>query len=150
MQLKRTLGSLALATLMALPAAGCVVRARGNAHVAGPTVIIEEEPPAPRTVVVESRPGFIWIEGRYQRRGREWIWLDGRWDRERANQRWEQGRWERRGRGHVWVEGRWHAGASSGPVIRDHRPQPQPGPVIRDHRDPEPRPAPGPVIRDHR
>lgn len=141
MQLKTTLGSLALAALMALPSAGCVVRARGHAHVSGPSVVVvDEEPPPPRTVVVESRPGFIWIEGRYHRRGRQWVWVDGRWERERVGHRWEQGRWERRGNGHVWVEGRWHAHGG-----RDHGR----GPVIRDNRRPEPQPA-GPVIRDHR
>ena len=144
MQLKTTLGSLALAALMALPSAGCVVRARGHAHVSGPSVVVvEEEPPPPRTVVVESRPGFIWIEGRYHRRGRQWVWADGRWERERAGHRWEQGRWERRNNGHVWVEGRWNAGGGNpgrGPVIRDHR---------DNRREPEPQPA-GPVIRDHR
>lgn len=131
-----TLASLLLAATMALPSVGCVVQGRAHAHVVAPVAVVEveEEPPPPRTVVVETRPGFIWIEGRWVRHGNRWVWNDGRWERERVGYRWEQGRWERRGRGHVWVEGRWVGGGGrrdDGPRVRDHRGG---GPVIRDHR----------------
>jgi YXWGXW repeat-containing protein len=129
MRWNTTLGSLALAGLCALPSIGCVVR--GHAQVVAPAPVavveVEEEPPPPRAVVVETRPGFVWIEGRYERRGRQWAWIDGRWERERAGHVWVQGRWERRGNRHVWVEGRWEAHAT----VNDHRGE---GPVIRDHR----------------
>ena len=113
----------------------------GHARVVEPapvaTVEVDEEPPPPQTVVVETRPGYIWIEGRYERRGNRWVWANGRYERERSGSVWEQGRWERRGNRHVWVEGRWRAGG--GPVIREHRSEPvaappPPGPVVRDHR----------------
>lgn len=139
MTLKNLLGSLAVAGLIATAASGCVVRARG--HVGGPVVYteIEEEPPPPRTVVVETRPGYIWVEGRWSRNGSRWVWRDGYYERERAGYVWEQGRWERRGRGHVWVEGKWRGGGNT-PAVRDHRnngrpsPPPQQGPTVRDHR----------------
>ena len=99
-------------------------------------VEVDEEPPPPRSVVVETRPGFIFIEGRWVRNGRNWAWRDGYWERERAGFVWEQGRWENRGRNHVWVEGNWRGGASSSPAVRDHREErrEEHGPVVRDHR----------------
>ena len=129
MQWKSTLGSLALVGLCALPSLGCVVHGRAAVVAPAPVAVVEveEEPPPPRAVVVETRPGFVWIEGRYERRGRNWVWLDGRWERERVGHVWIQGRWERRGNRHVWVEGRWEAHAAA----HDHRGD---GPVIRDHR----------------
>ena len=143
MSLKSTLGSLAIAASLATLGAGCVVRAHG--HVGGPVVYteVEEEPPPPRVVVVDTRPGFIWVEGRWTRGGGRWNWRDGYWERERSGYAWEQGRWERRGRGHVWVEGRWRSGGggrvNTQPAVRDHRSNPPPPP-----------PAPGPAVRDHR
>jgi WXXGXW repeat (2 copies) len=137
------LGSLVVA-LLALPSVGCVVR--GSGYVSGPTVAVvevEEEPPPPRVVHYDYRPGFIWIEGRWNWRGGRWVWMDGRYERERVGYVYAPGRWERRGRRHVWVEGRWNAGAA-GRVerredVRDHRDR------RRDHDD-----GRGPVIRDHR
>lgn len=136
--MRLNIGSLALAAALAGAAGGCVVRAHG--HIAAPTAVVEvdEEPPPPRAVVVETRPGFIFIQGHWVRSGGRWVWRDGYWERERAGYVWEAGRWETRGRGHVWVEGRWRAGGGGGPAVRDHRDQrrepPPQGPVIRDHR----------------
>ena len=131
-------------------ATGCVVRAHGRVSAPPPAVYVEveEEPPPPRQTVVEVRPGFVFIQGRWDRRGGQWVWRDGDWERQRAGHVWYEGRWERRGRRHVWVEGSWRA-SSSGP---------EGGGRIRDHRDrggPPPPPPPndgggGPVIRDHR
>lgn len=140
MEIKNLLGSLAFAGLVATAGSGCVVRAHG--HVGAPVVYaeVEEEPPPPRVVVVDTRPGYIWVEGRWTRNGSRWVWRDGYYERERAGYVWEQGRWERRGRGHVWVEGRWRGGGNGNGNVRDHRnnggwqPAPQPGPTVRDHR----------------
>ena len=143
MKMNNVLGSLALAALVGLPSVGCVVRGTGHAYVSGPTVAVvevEEEPPPPRVVHVDIRPGFIWIDGRWERRHNQWAWRDGYYERERVGHVWAPGRWERRGRGHVWVEGRWQAGGRV-----EHRG----GPEVRDHRDPPPRQAP-PIVRDHR
>ncbi|HWO17688.1 MAG TPA: hypothetical protein VNO30_02895 [Kofleriaceae bacterium] len=140
--LKNTLGSLLLAALL-LPA--CVVRGSGSAYVSGPVAVVEveEEPPPPRVVVVDTRPGFIWIEGRWLRRGGNWHWHDGHYERMRSGEVWTQGRWERRGNRHVWVEGRWNRGAAPAPAVRDHREH------RREERR-EDRRDNGPVIRDHR
>ena len=142
MRLKNTLASLAITGTFALLGTGCVVRAQG--HVGAPVafVEVEDDPPPPRTVVVETRPGFIWVEGRWGRAGDQWVWRDGYYERERSGYVYEQGRWEPRGRGHVWVEGRWREGGDNGRhegEVRDHR---------TEHR--EDRREDGPVVRDHR
>ena len=120
MQLKNALGSLAIAASL-LTVGGCVVRGSAGVRVAEPVAVVEveEEPPPPRAVVIETRPGFVFIEGRWARNGGRWVWRDGYYERERVGYSWNQGRWETRGRRHVWVEGGWHAGG--GPAVRDHR-----------------------------
>jgi hypothetical protein len=140
--MKDMLGSLLLAATLLGTTGACVVEARGRVVAPQPTVVVEveEEPPPPRRVVVESRPGFIFIEGHWYRRGGRWEWRDGYWERERSGYVWMPGRWERRGRRHVWIEGSWRAGG--GPAIRDHRDH-------RDRREPPPA-APPPAVRDQR
>jgi len=122
--------------LFAVLLGGCYVSGSGRVHtgvvVAEPvaTVEVETAPPPPQeVVVVETRPGFVWIEPHWQWRGGRYVWARGYYERERVGHRWVQGRWENRGRRHVWVEGRWEA--HGGPAVRDHRDR---GPVVRDHR----------------
>lgn len=144
MSLKSTLASLVLAGSVVGLASGCIVRAHGQVAAPVAYVEVEEEPPPPRAVVVETRPGFVWVEGRWTRGGNRWVWSDGFWERERSGHVWEQGRWQRQGRGHVWVQGRWRAGGNANPGrgntnVRDHRRGNNGngngnGPVIRDHR----------------
>jgi hypothetical protein len=129
-------GTLLLAALLALPSIGCVVH--GSARVRPVAVVEVHEPPPPppprARVVVTTRPGFVWIEGRHVYRNGRYVWVDGRYERERSGHYWVQGRWERRGNRHVWVDGRWQRGR--GPAVRDNRDR-------RDRRD-------RPVTRDHR
>jgi hypothetical protein len=53
--------------------AGCTVEER---TVRGPR-------PADRVEVVTARPGpdYVWVGGRWDRRGDEWEWTSGRWER---------------------------------------------------------------------
>ena len=129
------MGSIARASVAALvlslvASTGCVVRAHGVMRVRPGVIVVDDDPPPPRVYVPENRPGYLWVEGRWDRRGNRWEWMDGHWERERANHRWEQGRWERRNNGHIWIEGRWvvHSGNNgngngngNGPDVRDHR-----------------------------
>lgn len=140
--MKSALGSFLLTATLLGTAGGCFVEAHGRVSAPAPVAVVEveEEPPPPRTVVVETRPGFLFIEGRWYRRGGRWEWGDGHWERELAGYVWAPGRWERRNNRHVWVEGTWHAGGG-GTVVRDHRTPPpaaqpaaQPDTVVRDHR----------------
>lgn len=147
MNRKNLFGSFVLAALFALPSVGCMVRGSGGAYVSGPSVEVvevESDPPPPRVVHYESRPGFIYIDGRWNWRGGRWVWSDGYYERERAGYVYAPGRWERRGRGNVWVEGRWnsHGGHDRrNDNVRDHRDRRD---DRRDRRDD------GPEVRDHR
>ncbi len=153
------LGSFALVAALAVGATGCVVRAHGHARFSGPrvvvptaaVVVVEEEPPPPRQVYIETRPGFVYIQGRWHRHGNRWEWRDGYYERERSGHLWVDGNWQRRGNGWVYVEGSWRAGGSR---PAHHQPDHGHGPTVRDHRrgnEPPPPPPPqGPVIRDHR
>ena len=81
--------------------------------------VVEDAPPPAREEVVVSRPGFVWVHGRWSHPGSRWVWQGGYYERERQNQVYVEGRWERRGRGHVWVDGGWRARGRV--VVRDHR-----------------------------
>jgi hypothetical protein len=92
--------------------AGCYVDGQAGVQgtVVAPAPVVEVDvapPPPPPARVVEVRPGFIYVEGRYEWRGGRHVWVDGRYERERRGYRYVQGRWDRRGRRPVWVEGRW-------------------------------------------
>jgi hypothetical protein len=134
MQLMK-LGCFALVAGLALGSVGCVVH--GHARVRGPVAYVEvdEAPPPPRVIVRETRPGYVYIQGRWVRSGNRWVWRDGHWERQRAGHVWVDGRWERRGNRHVWVEGSWRA-SSNARDRRDHR----------DHRRDHHRSN----VRDHR
>ncbi|MEO8843434.1 MAG: hypothetical protein ABI591_02380 [Kofleriaceae bacterium] len=129
MMLKNSLGGLALVASL-LAGAGCVATVHG--HVDAPVAVVEvqDDPPPPRNEVIEVRPGFVHIEGRWVNSGGRWDWRAGYYERERVGYSWEAGRWETRGRNHVWVEGRWRNGGGN----RDHREERQGGTVVRDHR----------------
>ena len=66
--MKKTFASLVLVGLFGAAAAGCTVR--GSAYATTPTATVEvyEEPPPPRVVHVSQRPGYIWIDGRWDYR----------------------------------------------------------------------------------
>jgi hypothetical protein len=129
--------------LLAVPAlSGCVIHGRASG-----AVVVDAEPPPPRYVRVEYRPGYVWLDGHWAYRGSRWVWVDGYYVTERPGHVYVQGRWVRRsGRWH-WVEPRWERGHARrddrrGPAVRDHRGRTQP--AVRDHRG-------GPVkTRDHR
>jgi hypothetical protein len=153
MKRKHLLPSLLLGALVAL-STGCVVHGHGrvhtgvHAHVSPVVVEVEEAPPPPRVVVVDTRPGFIWVEGRWHRHGGRWEWRDGHWERERAGHIWVQGRWEQRGRRHVWVDGHWRGGGGIDRRERQH--DRRDGVIIRDHRGQGQQGGGGVIIRDHR
>lgn len=108
----------------------CTVRGRASGGYYGPSagVVVYDAPPSPpprRHVAV--RPGYIWIEGRYDYNGGRYVWRDGYYERERRGHVYRPGRWQRQGRGHVWVDGRWDARGSQQSRdrgrgrVRDHR-----------------------------
>ena len=84
------------------PLLGCYVETGAYA--------VDTTPPAPREEVVVTRPGFLWIHGRWARTpDHQWVWRGGYYERERPGYAYREGRWERRGRAQVWVDGGWNA-----------------------------------------
>ena len=136
---------------------GCYVQTRG-------AVVVDGPPPPPRHVVVEARPGFVWVDGVWISRGGRWVWRDGYYQRGRPGYLYVQGRWTRGGGRYHWVEPRWEAraryrGSVRGRVdVRDHRTYRRSGrvqvrdrrtarPEVRDHRDEKKKSV---RVRDHR
>jgi hypothetical protein len=102
----------------------------------GADVYVETAPPAPRVEYYDTRPGYVWIGGRWNWYGGQWQWAPGRYERERVGYDYEPGRWEPSGGRYVWREGRWNEGRGHGPVVREV------GPGVRDHRTTAPPPPP--------
>jgi len=95
--------------------AGCVVERQPRRVVyvqqapPGGEVIVEQpsEPPPPQYEIVPAlRPGFIWIGGNWEWRGR-WVWVGGHWDRPHPGHVWAVGHWVARGHGSVWISAGW-------------------------------------------
>lgn len=68
-------------------------------------------PPRPYGVGMVGRPpgpGYVWVDGYHDWRGRGYVWVPGDWRRPpRARAVWIPGRFEQRGRRNVWISGRW-------------------------------------------
>jgi hypothetical protein len=68
-------------------------------------------PPPPagyRVMGVAPGPGYVWIDGYHDWRGRGYYWVPGRWTRPpRPHATWVPGYWQSRGGGHIWIRGRW-------------------------------------------
>src|SRR6187401_350686 len=89
------LGLASVASLGALLASGCVVRAGGQATVRTRAVVevdapaaeieVRQYPPEPQYEEVSVSPGvgFVWTPGYWNWDGYNWVWARGRWDRQR-------------------------------------------------------------------
>jgi hypothetical protein len=73
----------------------------------GTNDILYDRPPPPRDEVVESRTGFVWIRGRWDRSESLWLWRSGHYEPLRSGFEYVQGHWEPRGQHYIWIEGRW-------------------------------------------
>jgi hypothetical protein len=94
---------------------GCYVEAGGGVAEPVAVVPVQDGPPAPRYEPVITRPGFVWISGRWNWIGR-WQWFPGHYEAERVGYVYEPGGWIIRGGRHVWVGGLWRARGAS--VVR--------------------------------
>jgi hypothetical protein len=118
----KLLGASILTLLLA--ATGCAGRGTYRASY----VATYSEPPPPRVVVVDDRPGYIWVDGRWVWGGSSWVWYDGYYVAERPGYVWVQGTWRHDGGRWHWHEGRWHTPERARVIVRDHQP------VVRDRR----------------
>jgi len=68
-------------------------------------------PPAPYAVGpvgYAPAPGYVWVDGFWDRRDGRWAWAQGYWARPpRQHAHWERPRWERHGNGWRFHQGRW-------------------------------------------
>lgn len=109
--MKKLLFGLAIASSLG----GCV--ASGHATMGVETTgVVYQDPPPPRTETFESRPGFVFVKGRWSWQNGQWMWVAGHWERERAGYAWSDGRWERRGNRWEWIEGTWTVSSAPPPV----------------------------------
>lgn len=89
------------------------------------TVVIRDDlrdgaPPAARAERVDYRPGYIYVQGHWQRADRErWVWMPGYYERERPGYVYIEGRWENDRGGHHWNDGEWRR--REGVSIRERR-----------------------------
>ena len=66
-----------------------------------------DRPPEPREERVEPRDGFVWVHGRWERRGSLWVWRDGHYEAQRLGFEYVDGHWEPHGNLYQWVDGGW-------------------------------------------
>lgn len=81
-----------------------------------PTVAL----PAPTTVVVDPRAGYVWVEGHWSWNGYDWTWSDGYWARTRSGYNYVQGTWQTHGNYRRWVAGRWQAQPRTRVIIQSN------------------------------
>ncbi len=75
-------------------------------------VVVRYAPPPPLRgvrVVVERRPGFVWVTGHweYSSLARRYVWVPGHYIQARPGHGYRPGLWKRTPRGWVWVPPRW-------------------------------------------
>jgi WXXGXW repeat (2 copies) len=104
------------------------------------TPVVYQDPPPPKAETYSTRPGFVFVKGRWNWQNGQWVWVAGHWDRERAGYAWNDGRWERRGNRWEWIEGTWAVSSGPPPVTAQ-------GGVSVSSGGPPPRNEPHPVAQ---
>jgi WXXGXW repeat (2 copies) len=54
-----------------------------------------------------SRPGYVWVNGRYAYSNNQWYWQNGYWQDDQPGRYWVQGYWSNQNNGYAWVDGYW-------------------------------------------
>lgn len=132
--------------LAVVAGSGCYAQTYGSAGYSTGYVGVAYSAPPPVTVETdvyyEDRPGYVYVNGRYNWYGNRWVWSNGYWETERPGHvyvqgywhgsRWYDGRWEAQrpgyvhtgghwnntGRGHVWVQGNWERARPGSTYVR--------------------------------
>ncbi len=134
MKIARALSSLLAGSLLVgvlTTTSGCLVGVRGGATVA---YDVDAEPPPPRRIVVEDRPGYVWIDGYWYWNGGQWVWSDGRYEPRRDGYVYIQGNWGYQGGRHHWTPGHWERGGGGYEYDRGNRGIPA-GDMMGRHRE---------------
>jgi WXXGXW repeat (2 copies) len=105
----------AFAALVGITAlGGCVVRGSG-------VVRVRTAPPPPRSVYVETRPGYIWVDGYWNWNGYDYVWVDGYYERDRPNHVYVRGYWTNDRGYHSYHRGRWTKRSNNNVIIYKDR-----------------------------
>jgi len=100
-------------------AGGCVATGRYHAGVA-----VVSEPPPPRYEVYDPRPGYVWVDGRWDwdAGAGEWVWYEGYYVPERTGYVYVRGTWVNQGGHYVYERPRWQSRANAHVVVHveDH------------------------------
>ena len=127
--LRRLIPALLVAGAATLGSA-CTVHGSGRVYGPSADVVVYDPPPPPRRVYAAYRPGYVWVDGRWDWAGGRWLWREGYYVRERPNYVYTPGQWRRAssGRGYVYIQGRWdHRSRVYGERDRPRR-------RVQDHR----------------
>jgi len=96
-------------------AAGCT----GGGTVVPRDDVRDGAPPAERAERAEYRPGYIYVQGHWQRDRQRWAWMPGYYERARPGYVYIEGRWSNDRDGHHWIDGEWRR--REGVSIRERR-----------------------------
>ena len=80
-------------------------------------------PPPPRVVAVPAaRPGYVWVQGHWEQRGRRHHWVDGFWTRSRPGYAYRQPVSEQHGDRWDYRRGHWDRDGDGVANRHDRRP----------------------------
>ena len=117
--LSRSLFAVVLAGSSLALAGGCVATGRYHAGVA-----VASEPPPPRYETYDPRPGYVWVDGRWDwdSGADEWVWYDGYYEPERTGYVYVRGNWVNHGDRYIYERPRWQSRANAHVVVNvsDH------------------------------
>jgi hypothetical protein len=66
-----------------------------------------EPPPAPRSELIRTRHGYVWVGGHYGWRRHRYYWTRGHYLPERHGRVWRDGGWRPGARYYEWHPGYW-------------------------------------------
>jgi hypothetical protein len=100
--MKRWLLALALPVVLG----GCYAHGRGSVTYAS------YDPPPPRVVYADVRPGYVWVDGYWYWGGRNYLWRDGYYVAQRPGYVYVQGNYH----GRQYRPGHWRAHSHARPT----------------------------------
>ena len=87
---------------------GTVLSACGGGYYGASYVGYGPPPPRYGAMGYAPGPGYVWVDGYWNRYGNDWRWNNGRWAvPPRGYHHWERSEWRHEGRSWRFHEGRW-------------------------------------------
>jgi hypothetical protein len=83
---------------------GCVARGHYSTG-----AVVASQPPPPRYEAADPRPGYVWVDGRWDWDPGygEWVWYEGYYEPMRPGYVYVRGNWVNRGSQYVYERPRW-------------------------------------------